>query len=27
VTDINVGFVTGEVLRRQLVVAGMPVAA
>jgi thioredoxin-like negative regulator of GroEL len=27
VTDINVGFVTGEVLRRQLVDAGMPVAA
>jgi hypothetical protein len=27
VTDINVGFTTGEVLRRQLVDAGMPVAA
>ncbi len=27
VTDINVGFATGEVLRRQLVDAGMPVAA
>jgi thioredoxin-like negative regulator of GroEL len=27
VTDINVGFASGEVLRRQLVDAGMPVAA
>ncbi len=27
VTDINVGFASGEVLRRQLVEAGMPVAA
>jgi thioredoxin-like negative regulator of GroEL len=27
VTDINVGFATGETLRRQLVDAGMPVAA
>ena len=27
VTDINVGFANGEVLRRQLVDAGMPVAA
>ena len=27
VTDINVGFATGETLRRQLVEAGMPVAA
>jgi len=27
ITDINVGFTTGEVLRRQLVDAGMPVAA
>jgi thioredoxin-like negative regulator of GroEL len=27
VTNINVGFTTGEVLRRQLVDAGMPVAA
>jgi thioredoxin-like negative regulator of GroEL len=27
ITDINVGFTTGEVLRRQLVEAGMPVAA
>ena len=27
VTDINVGFATGEKLRRQLVGAGMPVAA
>jgi thioredoxin-like negative regulator of GroEL len=27
VTDINVGFTTGEVVRHQLVEAGMPVAA
>jgi thioredoxin-like negative regulator of GroEL len=27
VTDINVGFANGEILRRQLVDAGMPVAA
>ncbi len=27
VTEINVGFATGEILRRQLVDAGMPVAA
>ena len=27
VTDINVGFASGDVLRRQLVDAGMPVAA
>jgi thiol-disulfide isomerase/thioredoxin len=27
VTDINVGFASGEMLRRQLVDAGMPVAA
>jgi thioredoxin-like negative regulator of GroEL len=27
VTDVNVGFATGETLRRQLVDAGMPVAA
>jgi thioredoxin-like negative regulator of GroEL len=27
VTDINVGFANGEILRRQLVGAGMPVAA
>jgi thioredoxin-like negative regulator of GroEL len=27
VTDINVGFASGEILRRQLVDAGMPVAA
>ena len=27
VTEINVGFASGEVLRRQLVEAGMPVAA
>jgi thioredoxin-like negative regulator of GroEL len=27
ITDINVGFATGETLRRQLVDAGMPVAA